>query len=359
MSRTIRFLAAGAVLAGSLAFPGQISGQAEISARSGTVRFGGRLHTQLATSSAESGKSFDFFNRRARLTIDVVVNDFLDARVQPEFGGGGIDLKDAYFRMNFTPAFRLSFGQFKRSFDLFELDSSTDMVVVERTGRISGVGDCTGVGDVCSLSRFTEALEYSNRDAGIKIDGSLDRGLSYQATLTNGTGTRGADENSGKSFAGRLSFEVSESVVLSGNVSHHDYPQGDETGRATAFGADVEIGDFRDGTHFQFGLIAGENWLAEDPATGDGPTFVTAQAILSRYVPLSGSEDRFEAVEPVVRVSWGDPDGDVESDGGLLFTPGVFLYVLGRNRIGASMDIYSPQTGDTEFGLKIQTFLYY
>ncbi|MDH3224046.1 MAG: OprO/OprP family phosphate-selective porin [Gemmatimonadota bacterium] len=359
MTRTIRVLGTGAILAGSLAIPGQISGQTEISARSATVRLGGRLHTQLATSSAESGKSFDFFNRRARLTVDVVVNDFLDARVQPDFGGGGIDLKDAYFRMSFTPAFRLSFGQFKRSFDLFELDSSTDMVVVERTGRISGVGDCTGVGGVCSLSRFTEALAYSDRDAGIKIDGSLDRGISYEVTLTNGTGTRGADENSGKSFAGRLSFEVSEGVVFSGNLSHHDYPQGDETGRATAFGADLDIGDFRDGTHFQFGVIAGENWLAEDPATGDGPTFVTAQAILSHYVPLSGSEGRFEAVEPVARVSWGDPDTDGVSDGGVLFTPGVFLYVLGRNRIGASMDIYSPQTGDTEFGLKIQTFLYY
>lgn len=359
MRPTIRFLGAGAALVGSLAIPTQVFGQTEISARSATVRLGGRLHTQLATSSAESGKSFDFFNRRARLTIDVVVNDFLDARVQPDFGGGGIDLKDAYFRMNFTPAFRLSFGQFKRSFDLFELDSSTDMVVVERTGRISGVGDCTGIGSVCSLSRFTEALGFSDRDAGIKVDGSLGGGVSYQATLTNGTGTRGADENSGKSFAGRLSFEVADGVVLSGNVSHHDYPQDDETGRATAFGADVEIGDFRGGTHFELGVIAGENWLAEDPATGDGPTFVTAQAILSHYLPLSGSGGRFEAVEPVARVSWGDPDGDVESDGGLLFTPGVFLYVLGRNRIGASMDVYSPQTGDTEFGLKIQTFLYY
>ena len=153
-------------------------------------------------------------------------------------------------------------------------------------------------------------------------------------------------------------MEVSDGVVLSGNVSHHDYPQdNDQTGRATAFGGDLEIGDWRDGTHFQLGVIAGENWLAEDPATGDGPTFITAQAILSHYRPLSGG--RLEAMEPVARLSWGDPDSDVNSDGGILFTPGLFLYVLGRNRIGASLDIYSPQTGDTEFGFKIQTFLYY
>ena len=357
MTRTTCVLGTCLLLLAGFGVPTQLAGQAEITARSANIRLGGRLHSQMATSSADGAKSFDFFNRRARLTIDVSVTDFLDARVQPDFGGGGIDLKDAYFRMNFSPEFRLSFGQFKRSFDLFELDSSTDMVVVERTGRIAGVGGCTGIGSVCSLSRFTEALEYSDRDVGIKVDGSLSETVYYQATLTNGTGTRGADENSGKSFAGRLSFEVADGVILSGNVSHHDYDQDPGTGRGTAFGGDLEIGDFRDGTHFQFGVIAGENWLAEDAATGDGPTFVTAQAILSHYRPLSGG--RLEAFEPVARLSWGDPDGDVDDDGGILFTPGVFLYVLGRNRIGTSLDIYSPQTGDTEFGLKIQTFLYY
>ena len=132
-----------------------VAGQAEITARDATVRFGGRLHSQFASSSAEDGKSMDFFTRRARLTLDVSVTDLLDARVQPDFGGGELDLKDAYFRLNLDSSFRISFGQFKRAFDLFELDSSTDMVVVERTGRIDGVGGCAGPGGICSLSRFS------------------------------------------------------------------------------------------------------------------------------------------------------------------------------------------------------------
>ena len=127
----------------------------EINARDAQIRFGGRLHSQFATSSADGGKSTDFFTRRARLTIDVRVTPLLDARVQPDFGGGELELKDAYFRLNFDRAFRLSMGQFKRAFDVFELNSSTDIVVVERTGRIDGVGGCSGPGGTCTLSRFT------------------------------------------------------------------------------------------------------------------------------------------------------------------------------------------------------------
>ena len=190
--------------------PAALSAQVEINARDAQIRFGGRLHSQFATSSADGGKVTDFFTRRARLTIDVRVTPLLDARVQPDFGGGKLDLKDAYFRLNFDRAFRLSMGQFKRAFDIFQLDSSTDIVVVERTGRIDGVDGCAGPGGVCTLSRFTEKLGYSDRDIGVKVDGSLGERVSYMATLTNGTGTSGADENSGKSFAGRLSLGLTD-----------------------------------------------------------------------------------------------------------------------------------------------------
>lgn len=338
--------------------PGPMFAQEEISTRYARVEFGGRLHSQFATSSAAGGKSTDFFTRRARLTIDVQVSPLLDGRVQPDFGGGRLEVKDAYFRLSFDRGFRLSAGQFKRAFDIFELDSSTDVVVVERTGRIEGVGECAGVGGVCSLSRFTEKLAYSDRDIGVKIDGSLGERLRYLATLTNGTGTGGADENSGKSLAGRVSVLLADDVWLSANAARHDFvaAHGD-TEAGTAFGGDLEVGRFREGAHLQIGVVSGENWRLEDSTAGGMPGFLTAQAILSRYFPWQGNG--WEGVEPLARVSWGDPDRSASEDAGLLLTPGVFLYVKGKNRIGANLDLYRSGSGDTEFSFKLQTYLYY
>ena len=85
--------------------PGTLAGQVEINARDAQIRFGGRLHSQLATSSAEEGKATDFFTRRARFTLDIRVSPLLDARVQPDFGGGKLELKDAYFRLDFDAEF--------------------------------------------------------------------------------------------------------------------------------------------------------------------------------------------------------------------------------------------------------------
>ena len=349
-------MAIGVILGTGGAQP--LLGQAEITARGAQIRFGGRLHSQFATSSAAEGKSTDFFTRRARFTLDVSVSDLLDARVQPDFGGGELELKDAYFRLNIDRGLRLSVGQFKRAFDIFELDSSTDIVVVERTGRIDGVGGCAGAGGTCALSRFTEKLAYADRDIGFKADGSIGDRLTYMATLTNGTGTSGSDENSGKSVAGRVSVQMADGVSLSANVSRHDFVREDgDTESGTAFGADLEIGGFRSGTHLQIGVIGGANWRLEPPTGEEIPRFLTGQAIISRYVPLEGG--RFAGVEPVARVSWGDPDRGMPDDGGLLLTPGVFLYVAGKNRIGANLDIYDSGSISREFSFKLQTYLYY
>ena len=88
----------------------------------------------------------DFFFRRVRLLLDVTVGDFLSARLQPDFAGGKTQLQDAYLRLTFADDFQVSMGQFKRAFDLFELSSSTDLSLIERDGRIEGVGNCAGVG---------------------------------------------------------------------------------------------------------------------------------------------------------------------------------------------------------------------
>ena len=71
------------------------------------------------------------------------------------------------------------------------------------------------------------------------------------------------------------------------------------------------------------------------------------------------TQGRATGIEPLLRLSVGDPDTGRDADAGTVFTPGVMFYFQGRNKIGANLDIYSPQTGDTELSLKVQTYLYF
>jgi hypothetical protein len=329
------------------------SQQLDVFGNAASIRIGGRFNPQYAWSSVEAAEN-DFFLRRARLTFDIAVNDFVEARIDPEFAGT-VSLRDAWVRLNFSDAFTIAAGQFKRAFDIFVLSSSVDLSLIERDGRIEGYGPCPGVGSVCTFGRFMEGLQYADRDVGLRVEGASGQ-LAYMVTATNGAGQNTADENDRKSAAGRLTVGVNEDVRVSGQLSLHDYvdPAGDAT--AVAFGADVEMGTWRDGVHLQAGVAAGDNWLILDPAL-DPASFLALQAVATYYVPLDGT--RLVGIEPLARLSYADPDTDTDDDAGLLFTPGLMFYIVGRTKIGANLDVYSPQTGSGEMSLKVQTFLYY
>lgn len=334
---------------------GALSAQTEISSRASRITVGGRLHTQYAASSVDPGAD-EFFFRRARLTADVAFTDFLDARIQPEFAGGSAELKDAYVRFEVAPELRLTMGQFKRAFDLFELSSSTDLSIIERDGRVEGAGSCAGVGGLCTYSRLTEKLEFSDRDRGLRVDGSRGR-VEYEVSLTNGAGANTSDEEDGKSYSGRLAVEIADGVTLGGQLGVHDYVgPADESRHASAWAADVQVGSWRDGFLLQAAVVGGDNWKNPD-AEGEPSTFRAVQGIASYYAPLSAI--RLSGVEPLLRVSWGDPDTAAGEDGGLLFTPGLMLYVFGKNKIGLNVDVWSPEAGETEYSVKVQSFIYF
>jgi len=325
----------------------------EVLGNAATVTIGGRFNPQYAYSSVGAAEN-DMFLRRARLTVNIRVNDFVDARLEPDFAGT-TSLRDAWVRFNFSEAFTIAAGQFKRGFDIFTLSSSVDLSLIERDGRVEGLSTCSGVGSVCSYGRFMEALQYADRDLGLRMEGASGQ-LSYIITATNGTGLNSPDENDNKSAAGRVTLGVSEDVSVSGNVSLHDYvdPTGDATG--FAFGGDVEVGTWRDGVHLQAAVATGDNWMILDGAQ-DPATFLALQGVASYYVPLDGT--RLVGIEPVARFSWADPDTDADDDAGIVVTPGLMLYVTGRTKVGANLDVYSPQSGSGEMSLKIQAFLYY
>ena len=359
-SSDLLFLAGFIFPVGGMIAPAAGEAQVRINSRAAELTITGRVHTQFNTTSVNGERASEFLMRRVRLTGELKINDFVSGKVQPDFGQGTVSLKDAYVRLTFSPAFRTTFGQFKRPFDLFELTSSTQILVVERAGDIRGVDACAGVGGVCSLSRLTEKLQFSDRDIGVLIDGSNATGaFDYSASLTNGTGANAPDENGAKSVTGRVGYEVADDVTIGANFALHDYPDplfAANAEYATAFGANIEIGDYSEGLHIQAGVVTGDNW--RNLVAGQPSSFLAAQGILT-FKFLTRNSERVAAVEPVARISWGDPNTDLSGDGGMLFTPGIVVHFTGRNKLGLNLDFWSPSTGLGDLSLKIQSYLHF
>jgi hypothetical protein len=360
-SAFVRLAAAAVVAAAVMGLARPAHAQVEISSKAMEIKLTGRVQLQFNhTSDSAALIPSTFFVRRARLTAEIKVNDFISGKIQPEYGEGTVGLRDAYVNLNFHPALRATFGQFKRPFDVFELVSSTQILVIERAGGVRGSASCSGVGGVCSLSRFTEKLLYSDRDLGVQLDGQLGgSGLHYWVSATNGRGPNNdIDENAAKSFSGRLEYDIG-SVRVGAHVGIHDYPN-DSTGTdefANAFGADVDWGQYeKPGPHVKAGFVYGDNW--KNLVSADPSKFVSGQVIGTYLFPIK--ENRFVyGVEPLMRVSWGDPDTGVDADDGWIFTPGLVFHFIGRNKFAVNVDVWKPATGDTEYSLKAQTYLHF
>ena len=353
MSRHVLGVVAAVCLAATNAYA-----QVELKSKAAEVTITGRVHLQWNHTSVDDEISNEFLMRRARLTAELKINDFISGKVQPDFGEGDISLKDAYLRLTFDPAFRATLGQFKRPFDVFELTSSTQILVVERAGGIRGVDACTGPGGACTFSRLTEKLQFADRDIGLLVDGEDGSGrFSYAVSVTNGTGQNVVDENGSKSFTGRVGVTPKKDVTIAAHVGAHDYVDpttGDEY--AVGFGGDVEIGNYSEGLHVQAGVVTGDNW--RNLLSGGPGKFLSTQVIVT-YKFAVAENPFISHVEPVGRVSWGDPDTDLADDDEWLFTPGFVVYFSGRNKIGVNFDVWSPGAGSTETSLKVQAYLHF
>ncbi len=355
----------------------------EIDSKAQKITLTGRVQPLWTYSSRDDGNpSNEFLLRRARLAMKVKISDRVSGIVEPDFGEGKLTLKDAYFTFQPVEArLELLVGQTKRRFDLFELTSSTQMLVIERDGRIGRL-------KVPSLSFLTEELGYADRDIGLFVMGNAaGERVRIEAAVTNGSGANTKPAIGEKAFQGRVSVEPMKDrpLMLNGAVSARPYEStfdrisGTDTVSVTkveygtAFEGSIEYGKWEQGPHLQAGIVGGTNWDEEvggvpETDTQDAATFVAVQGILA-YRKAFANPKWFEAVEPVVRVSWADPNTDVEKDGGIVLTPGVNLCLTGRTRMMANVDIFIPEADDnpstpldesaTLVGPKVATWLYF
>ncbi len=373
------------------------------------IKLTGRVQMQFNTTSVEDELGAEFLLRRVRFAAEVKMNDLVSGKIEPDYGEGKATLKDAYMKLKFGDSFAMKFGQFKRSFDLFQLTSSTKILVIERALKIRGVEGLR------SYSSLSEKLQYADHDVGIA--GTLrnkSRSLSGTIMISNGIGANKVPSKEEKSqadlqYSGRFEWEPMEErdLTVGINGSYRPYLLTTTTSShvealepakriedspvltiesdiseeySLALGFDVEMGSFSDGPLIRAGVIWGENWsigATSDPDTtfsestrtirvtshenADNPPKFFAGQVIATYKHLLDPGGRVEAIGPVLRVSYADPDNDTPDDGGILITPGIQTFFTGRNKISLNVDIFLPESEEeeTEYSFKAQTYLYF
>jgi len=380
MKRTTSVLAA-AVSCIVMLHPGTATAQ-DFETGALSLTFNGRIQVQAGTSSCdefplapdskcgEQAPSIDLFLRRVRLTVSGKIGENIDFRIQPDYNKvTQLGLKDAWGRFTFSKLARLKVGHFKRPFDEFFLISSTQSPTVERVVAIRGLEDFVAP----SLTAGTVFFNLSDRDIGLELNGSTEDGLFtyWVGAFTGDSDLRFQDSNSQKQFMGRVQFRLDVGdlpLKLGGAAAATD--EGYETeleGLKSEYYYDFELfgrlGDFYGGPHLIASYVFGDNprqssiGLPIDLPAGDD--FANFQAWEAAALWYFGADFLgIEGVEPVFRISYGDPNTDIRDDGGWGFTPGLNLYFYKRNRLVMSWDFASWEEsgirGENSFKAQLQ-----
>jgi hypothetical protein len=319
---------------------------------SAKITFAGRVQTLFNTSSVDDVPAAQTELRRVRLEANLQLGELVYGKIQPEFAGSRVTLKDAYVRLNFHPAAQLWAGQAHRPFGAISPASTVRILPIEKGLRIRGV---RGAYDEYNLLLN---LGYSERDVGLQLRGELKDaplGLSYAAGFFNGPAQALAPEENTWQAVARIAARPASAVRLGVSWSRIDHVLEEtteetlETAGGQAWEADVELGSERGGPR-----------VVLEAAYGDFNPFVDAKFFGAQgwAAYRTGRMSRHvAALEPFVRVSRGDPDVDGEglvgpATGGTLFTPGINLWLGGLNRIAVNYEVWTPETGDAVHSFK-------
>jgi len=319
--------------------------QIRVVTRAAEVTIGGRVQTQFSTTSVESAVPAFWEMRRVRLELGVRLNPLITARVNPEFAGSQIALRDAFVQFNVSPGFQVMAGQAFRPFSLLAQTGSARILPIERGARIRGLSPA-------ALEHYNllSSLGYADRDVGLQIRGAPDGaplGLTYAVGVFNGPAIAQAGNRGTYQLAARTTAAIAPDLRVGLGWSRRDFAQ-TPAGAATpeirdgaAWQADVEYGTFARGPHVMAEVAAG----AMDPFSDTRRRFRAAQ-VWGAFRTAEAGPHRVQ-VEPVLRFSLGDPDATdahraAGVGGGTLLTPGVNMYFGPLNRIMFNLDLWNP-----------------
>lgn len=305
------------------------------------VTLGGRVQTQMNTTSVDGLPPSQLLIRRARLGVRVKVNDRITGKVETDFAGDRVALTDAYINAAFSPGVQVRAGQMKRPFSLLETTSSTRMPPIERGLRIRGVA---GDDENSLLNR----LDYIGRDVGVQLHGSpaaAPAGLSYVLGVSRGPLHGEVGDQDSYQLTGRGSLQVLPAVRLGAAWSARQFTDSIGASPALRYGhafeVDVEYGSFSGGPHLLGEVAVGDVNPFEDSE------FRSAQVWLGYRTAALGSV--ILGVEPALRVSHADVDPSAFAPGGgTLITPGLNIYLGPLDRLMLNYDIWRGADGSPD-----------
>ena len=366
------------------------AGQAH--AQTANVRVAGRVQVQFADAAGDSTSSYrsdqfpssSFEIRRLRIQADVRIGENVNLVIQPSFEMGTLRMRDAYLRVlllrSATSGLGLTLGQEKKPANRYTLTSSNTLPSIERGLRIRGL-----LTPVIAQFNLLEENGFNEHDIGVSVDGyALSSRLVAKVGVYNGSGESNQDVNDAKSFGARLvgtviqDAEARPVLRLGASVMSRDRPvtttatslvfAPDSSHRSTAWGLELEYGDFRPGFHVIADLATGEalstaalcpNGAAFVSCRFDGPprnfgglrpnapdsaftTFRSFQVIASwRWQAADPSGTALiKIVEPALRVDMTDPNTGGSGDAALLITPVINVHFSQTTVMRAGLDLY-------------------
>lgn len=337
----------------------------EISTSAVKLKIGGRVQVQAGTSTCsdypipsdskceKQVPATDLYLRRVRISIAGEIGDKFDFKIEPDYNKiQELGLKDAWGRITFSDLARVKVGNFNRPFDGFQLISSTIFPTVERAVLIRGLG--TNVAP--SYTAATALFDLSDRDIGVELSGQTDNKMfSYWVgAFTGNSELKFQDTNNSKQFQGRGQFatEVAglplkiAAAASASDASFETESEGIQAEYYYNYELFANLGTFDGGPNLMAGYVFGDNPLQS--VDGTPIELALGENFASFYTWQVIGAWRFdndllglEAIEPVFRVTYGDPNTDIGDDGGWGFTPGLQIYFYKLNRLSLSWDFAS------------------
>lgn len=355
-------------------------------AQAPTIQVQGRIQVQYRLSSGDSSSNYNnsalpqvsniFEVRRLRIQTNVRFGDNITLVIQPSFEMAALRMRDAFVRVGLNPRFGVTIGQEKSPFQRYELNSSNNLLSIERGLRVLRLANREGLNDLLVNNG------YASHDLGAFVDYvGPDSRLTVKAGVQSGSRESATDVNNAKSFFGRATAIVMTNAdnqpVLQLGASFASRDRAicqtlgtpastctayfaDSSKRTNAFGLDAEWGGFRPGFHVFADFATGDNVpITARKATGRNTgnldsvstpitTFMGVSLIGAYRINTTGPDTRLIKIfEPAVRVDYLDPDTKTGNNQGLLITPVLNIYFANTVVLRAGFDFYSYKDANT------------